>query len=140
MKKAIVIAALCLLLPASASAFTVKTTNGKRCELNPITEPTRFGLTVSDCIATRAASVAFLFKEGEQIIATTERSNTRLPYSNVGTSSEAGTKVRVDFAIFLRNRRKLRSPRKWERTAGGKMCHRTNDGFALNCQVIKRVG
>lgn len=139
MKRVLAIATLALLAPASAQAVTVTATNGKRCELNTITEPTRFGLTVAPCVASRASSVSFLFRDGNQIVATTEASNTRVPYSNVGTSARPGTRVRIDFAVYLPPRRPHLH---WRKSAGGKTCHRMKKRRrkVLSCQLITPVG
>lgn len=139
MKRVIIATLLVLLVPASAQALTVGTTRSNQCQLNTITQPTRFGLQVPDCVAVRAASVSFLFQGREQI-ENTQATNTRLPYSNVGTSMDAGNRVRIDFAVFLPERRKHRNRERWRRTAGGKLCERTNGGTTLGCQVIVPVG
>jgi len=142
MKRAIAIAILTLLLPASAQALTVEATNGKRCELNTITQPTRFGLTVAPCIASRASSGSFLFEHENEVVATTDPSNTRVPYSNVGTSSrppEAEGRVRIDFGVYLPPRRPYLH---WRKSAGGKVCHRlpARRRKVLSCQLIVPVG
>lgn len=142
MRRALAIAILTLLLPASAQALTVETTSGKRCELNTITQPTRFGLTVAPCIASRAASVSFLFEHENEVVSTTDPTNTKLPYSNVGTSSRAPAaegRVRIDFAVWLPPRRPHLH---WRKSAGGKVCHRfpARRRKVLSCQVIVPVG
>ena len=134
--------ALLALLPASAQALTVEATNGKRCELNTITQPTQFGLTVAECVASRASSVSWLFERKNEVVATTDPSNTELPYSNVGTSSrppEAEGRVRIDFGVYLPYRRPHLH---WRKSTGGKICDRLprRRRKVLSCQLIVPVG
>lgn len=143
MRRAIAIATAILVLPvATAQGLTVTANNGKRCELNTITEPTRFGLTVAPCVASRAASVSYLFERKNEVVATTEPTNEKVPYSNVGTSSrppDTQGRVRIDFTVMLPPDR----PRlHWRKSAGGDVCHRrpARKRKQLSCQVIVPVG
>jgi hypothetical protein len=143
LRRVTAIAIATFLLPAAAAqGLTVQANNGKRCVLNTITEPTRFGLTVAPCVASRATSVSYLFEHKNEVVATTKPTNEKVPYSNVGTSSrppDAQGRVRIDFTVILPPDR----PRlHWRRSAGGDVCHRrpARKRKQLSCQVIVPVG
>lgn len=139
----VVFAAL-MALPVHAQAGTIvaKTTNGKRCTVQTITERSRFGLTVAPCVAKRASGFSYLYDEdGEPLhtIYPTPATNTRLPYSNVGTAPVEGEQVVVQFALFLKKQRHRRDKFKvkWRPKSGGDLCHRRGP-TVLSCKVVVR--